>query len=116
MATMTIRTTVAFDPATVSRWDRLAKRWGTSKSETLRRALEEAERVESKPAMKKGSKREPGFDQMTPLEIFEWMDQHPQLTAEEVKQWHSEVEQSKDDYADWSEKQQRAWSSSTRIS
>lgn len=43
MATMTIRTTVAFDPATVARWERLTKRWGVSKSEALRRALEVAE-------------------------------------------------------------------------
>ncbi len=44
MAAMTIRTTVAFDPATVARWERLTKRWGTRKSETLRRALEAAEK------------------------------------------------------------------------
>jgi len=43
MATMTIRTSVAFDPATVARWERLSKRWGVSKSEALRRALEAAE-------------------------------------------------------------------------
>jgi len=38
MATMTVRTTVAFDPATAARLERLAKRWGISKSETMRRA------------------------------------------------------------------------------
>ena len=37
MAIMTIRTSVAFDPATVARWEKLSKRWGVSKSEALRR-------------------------------------------------------------------------------
>jgi len=49
MATMTIRTTVAFDPATVARWERLTKRWGVSKSEALRRALERAEELSMTP-------------------------------------------------------------------
>lgn len=42
---MTIRPTVAFDPATAARLERLAKRWGVSKSETMRRALESAEKT-----------------------------------------------------------------------
>lgn len=75
MATMTIRTTVAFDPATVARWERLTKRWGTSKSETLRRALEAAER-EISPA-EKGS--EPDFTGMSPLEIMDWLAANPQV-------------------------------------
>jgi len=43
---MTVRTSVAFDPATAARLERLAQRWGVFKSETLRRALESAEIAE----------------------------------------------------------------------
>ena len=48
---MTVRTSVAFDPATAARLERLAKRWGVSKSETLRRALESAEIAAAKPSL-----------------------------------------------------------------
>ena len=72
---MTIRTTVAFDPATVARWERLTKRWGTSKSETLRRALENAEKNSPAPA----SSQEPDFTGMTPLQILDWIAAHPQV-------------------------------------
>ncbi len=71
MATMTIRTTVAFDPATVARWERLTKRWGTSKSETLRRALEAAEQV-TPPSLS-----EPDFTGMTPRQIMDWLAANP---------------------------------------
>ena len=71
MATMTIRTSVAFDPATVSRWQRLAKRWGVSKSEALRRALEAAENQATLGG-------EPDFDSMSPVEILDWLRDHPQ--------------------------------------
>lgn len=72
MATMTIRTTVAFDPPTVARWERLAKRWGTSKSEALRRALEaaEAESISEVAA-------EPDFASMAPGQILDWLRDHP---------------------------------------
>lgn len=73
MATMTIRTTVAFDPATVARWERLTKRWGTTKSEALRRALEAAER-EIGPA-ERGEV--PDFVSMTPLQILDWLRENP---------------------------------------
>ena len=73
MATMTIRTTVAFDPATVARWERLTKRWGTSKSETLRRALEAAERESLSPS----SSPLPEFSGMTPDQILDWMRDNP---------------------------------------
>lgn len=74
MATMTIRTTVAFDPATVARWERLAKRWGVSKSEALRRVLEAAEANESSTAT-----GEPDFSAMSPIEIMDWLRDHPQV-------------------------------------
>ncbi len=67
---MTIRTSVAFDPATVSRWQRLAQRWGVSKSEALRRALEAAEK-------QAGASSEPDFDSMSPVEILDWLRDHP---------------------------------------
>ncbi len=72
MATMTVRTTVAFDPASAARLERLALRWGVSKSETLRRALEDAE----KEAATENS-GEPDFQGMTPLQILEWLDENP---------------------------------------
>jgi len=72
MATMTIRTTVAFDPATVARWERLTKRWGTSKSETLRRALEVADKDISL-----ATAEVPDFTGMTPLQIVDWLTAHP---------------------------------------
>jgi hypothetical protein len=75
MATMTIRTTVAFDPATVARWERLTKRWGTSKSETLRRALEAAE----KECLSPSSEQEPDFTGMSPLQIMDWLAANPQV-------------------------------------
>jgi len=75
MATMTIRTTVAFDPATVARWERLTKRWGTSKSETLRRALEAAE----KECLSPSSEQEPDFTGMSPLQIMDWLAVNPQV-------------------------------------
>jgi len=71
MAIMTIRTSVAFDPATVSRWQRLAKRWGVSKSEALRRALEAAENQ----ATPGGG---PDFDAMSPVGVLDWLRDHPQ--------------------------------------
>ncbi len=46
MARKTIRSTFALDPGTVESLDRLAKRWGVSKSEVVRRVVEAAARVE----------------------------------------------------------------------
>jgi hypothetical protein len=78
MASMTIRTTVAFDPATVARWERLARRWGVSKSEALRRALEAAETERPSPLMEKDTLTENEISQMSPMEAFEWLSAHPQ--------------------------------------
>lgn len=74
---MTIRTTVAFDPATAARLERLAKRWGVSKSEALRRSLAEAEKNHP-PAPNEA----PGFSAMTPLQILDWLAENPQVPAE----------------------------------
>ncbi len=86
MATMTIRTTVAFDPATVARWERLTKRWGTSKSETLRRALEAADRECS------GSEPDSvDFTGMSPVEILQWIESHPLMPAGSAEGWSTEI-------------------------
>jgi len=69
---MTVRTTVAFDPASAARLERLAMRWGVSKSETLRRALEDAERKATNANI-----GEPDFQGMTPLQILQWLDGNP---------------------------------------
>lgn len=71
MTTPTVRTTVAFDPASAARLERLAKRWGVSKAETLRRSLTAAEAGD-------GPVQVPGFDGMTPLEVFDWLQANPQ--------------------------------------
>jgi hypothetical protein len=88
MATMTIRTTVAFDPATVARWDRLTKRWGTSKSETLRRALEAAEKVATTP---RTPHAEPDFTGMSPPQILDWIAAHPLLPGGSGDRWSAET-------------------------
>lgn len=46
MAKKTIRSTFALDPETVANLERLAAKWGASKSETLRRVIETAASVE----------------------------------------------------------------------
>lgn len=46
MAKKTIRSTFALDPETVAALDRLSAKWGMSKSETIRRLIEAAARVE----------------------------------------------------------------------
>ena len=76
MATMSVRTTVSFDPGSAARLERLAKHWGVSKSETLRRALEQAER--SQPASAAGA---PDFESMDPRQAFEWLQANPQVPA-----------------------------------
>ncbi len=78
---MTVRTTVAFDPATAQRLERLAKIW---ESETLRRALEAAEKSLSNEA---GS----DFSKMTPKEALKWLHAnavHPPGTG---NQWSNEI-------------------------
>ncbi|MCX6878608.1 MAG: ribbon-helix-helix protein, CopG family [Verrucomicrobia bacterium] len=72
MAPMTVRTTVAFDPVSAARLERLAKRWGVSKSETLRRALAMSDNTQ--PA-KVG--KAPEFTGMTPLQILAWLRENP---------------------------------------
>ena len=74
MASMTVRTTVAFDPATAARLERLARRWGVSKSEALRRSLATAEAGESPLPGEM-----PDFKGMTPPQILDWLAANPQV-------------------------------------
>jgi hypothetical protein len=86
MATMTIRTTVAFDPATAQRLERLAKRWGLSKSETLRRALEAAERD-----LAIDVKTKSDFSKMTPGQALQWLHSHPTHPPGTGNRWSREI-------------------------
>jgi len=93
MATMTIRTTVAFDPATVARWERLAQKWGVSKSEALRRALESAENqrpVASLPGVV------PDFTTMSPLQILDWLRVNPQVPPDWGANFRRELHEARD--------------------
>ncbi len=99
MATMTVRTTVAFDPATAARLERLAKRWGVSKSETLRRVIESAELAASKPSV--GS-RQPSMEEisaMTPQDALHWLQAHPLVTAEQGAEWRDQLRETREDFA-----------------
>jgi hypothetical protein len=107
MARMTIRTTVAFDPATVARWERLAKRWGTSKSEALRRALQAAE--SNAEAGLAGEERR--FSEMTPLQIMDWLAANPQVPTGWGKSFRQDLQAQRE--ADASTEEERE---ATRLS
>jgi hypothetical protein len=47
MASPTIKGTYALDPETVAALERMARRWGVSKSEALRRAIKQASAQEA---------------------------------------------------------------------
>src|SRR5580704_4743838 len=98
MPIMTVRTTVAFDPATAQRLERLAKLWGISKSETLRRALEAAEKNLSNEA---GS----DFSKMTPKEALKWLHTNPVHPPGAGNQWSNEIRRQR--MADASSEQRR---------
>jgi len=76
MAAMTVRSTVAFDPATAARLERFAKRWGVSKSGALRRSLAEA-KINNPPTPSEAT----DFSAMTPLQILDWLAGNPQVPA-----------------------------------
>ncbi len=97
MATMTIRTTVAFDPATVARWERLAKRWGVSKSEALRRALENADSTATTTLGKSPTPKE--ISQMSPHEVLETLQANPLVSPEQGEQWRRSLRETRKDFA-----------------
>jgi len=101
MATMTIRTTVAFDPATVARWERLAKRWGTSKSEALRRALQAAEsnaEAAAQPAPALGVPTRAEIESMSPQDVLAWLRDHPLVSPEDGELWRENLRQTREDF------------------
>lgn len=93
MATMTIRTTVAFDPSTVARWERLAKKWGVTKSEALRRALENAENQRPEASLPGVI---PDFATMGPLQILDWLRENPQVPPGWGADFRRELHQARD--------------------
>jgi len=99
MATMTVRTTVAFDPATAARLERLARRWGVSKSATLRRALENAELASAAPfpASPAPSLREVAA--MTPADALAWLESHTLVSADQGALWRAQLKETRDDFA-----------------
>lgn len=78
-AKKTIRSTFALDPETVATLDRLAEKWGASKSETLRRVIEAAARVEEVDA---------SADSVAALEALQ---ERLSLTAEKTEAWVRET-------------------------
>ena len=99
MAAMTIRTTVAFDPATAARLERMAKRWGVSKSETLRRALKTAEQqaqAQTPAALQGAVLTDEEIARMTPREAFDWLQAHPQVPAGWGESFRSELRTQRD--------------------
>lgn len=99
MATMTIRTTVSFDPATTARLERLAKRWGVSKSETLRRALEKAEMVVSESPAPTDKPTLEDIATMSPSDALAWLQTHTLVSPEEGDRWRAELRENREDFA-----------------
>ena len=78
MATMTVRTTFALDPATGNAIQRLARLWNVSKAEAVRRSVAEAERHAAAAAA------------MSPLEALDWLQSHGTLSANAAARWEKE--------------------------
>lgn len=77
MATMHIRSTFALDEPTARGLAQLAKKWGVSKSEALRRAVARAQ-------------QQPGTGgQMTPREALLALRQKPPLTRGQARSWRA---------------------------
>ena len=77
MATMHIRSTFALDEPTARGLTQLAKKWGVSKSEALRRAVARAQ-------------EHPGRgDEMTPHDALQALRQKPLLTRGRARDWRA---------------------------
>ena len=91
MATMYIRSTFALDEPTVSGLAQLARKWGVSKSEALRRAVARAQ-------------EQPGpAGEMTPREALRVLQQKPLISRAEGRSWraaNAEARRESDDAAD----------------
>jgi Zn-dependent peptidase ImmA (M78 family) len=79
MAKMTIRSTFALDRETVESLERLAAKWGVSKSETLRRIVEAAALVEEVDAAADA------------LAALEELQERLALTEEQANAWIREL-------------------------
>lgn len=79
MAKMTIRTTFALDPETVTALDHLAQRWSVSKSEVVRRIVHTAAVIEEADA---------ASDAMAALEELQ---ERLALTEEQADAWIQEI-------------------------
>lgn len=91
MATMYIRSTFALDEPTVHGLSQLARKWGVSKSEALRRAIA---RAQEHPG--------PG-ETMTPQAALQALKEKPLISRAEGKAWRAENAQARresDDAAD----------------
>jgi hypothetical protein len=77
MATMTVRATYALDPETVGTLERLARRWGVSKSAALRRAIQAA-----------GGRRG-GADEA--LRALDSLQESARLSGDEADRWASQA-------------------------
>ena len=91
MATMYIRSTFALDEPTTEGLARLAKKWGVSKSEALRRAVA---RAQEQPG--------PGGP-MTPQEALQALARRPAIGRSEARGWRAEnarARRESEDHAD----------------
>lgn len=78
MVTPTIKSTYSLDPRTVRDLERLARRFGTSKSEILRRAVHALARQEAPPEGQS-------------LQALEELQKSVGLTAEGAEDWAAQV-------------------------
>jgi post-segregation antitoxin (ccd killing protein) len=91
MATMYIRSTFALDEPTSEGLAKLAKKWGVSKSEALRRAVA---RAQEQPG--------PGGE-MTPREALLALTRRPAISRSQARSWRAEnarARRESDDAAD----------------
>jgi hypothetical protein len=77
MATMTVRSTYALDIESVKKLERLAKHWGVSKSEALRRSIQAAAVNQT--------------DTADPLQAFEVLQRSLNLSKRKARQWEDSV-------------------------
>lgn len=83
MAIMTVRSTYALDPETVRRLDGVARKWGVSKSEALRRAIRAAAHDAAEPAAER-------------LKALDQLQKAMGLTARSANTWARRVRDERD--------------------
>ena len=85
MAKMTIRSTFALDPETVAALERLAEKWGVSKSAALRRIIDAAAVVEGVDSAADG------------MAALKELQERLALSPEQVEAWLREVRALRED-------------------